>query len=460
VTDNPEPAAPPGAARPLLNAALVDSILAAVEVGARERLVALLEPFHEADIADLIEQIDPASREKLIRLWGDDIYPLVLSELEEGVRDILVPLLSESQLRRVVAELPSDDVVYLVEDLDEPEQEKVLEALDGAERAAVESALAYPEYTAGRLMQRSFVLAPEHWTVGDAIDHMRAAEDLPETFYDVIIVDPRLRPVGTVALSRIMANRREVPLRTLMSEDFRSFRAETPQEDVAWAFNQYHLVSAPVTDAHGRLVGVITVDDALEILKDEADEDMKRLAGVGDEEISDRVWETARLRAPWLLVNLGTAILAANVIARFSDAIEEIVALAVLMPIVASMGGNAGTQTLTVVVRALATRSLTSANTWRIVRREALVGLSNGFGFALAIAAVALLWFGSAPLAAVIGAAMVINLLVAGLAGILVPLGLARLGADPAIASGTFVTTVTDVIGFAAFLGLATLVLL
>ncbi len=396
---------------------------------------------------------------RLIRLWGDDIYPFVFSELEEGVRDQILPLLTESQLARVVKELDTDDVVYLVEDLDEPQQEKLLDALDDADRVAVEQALTYPEYTAGRLMQRELVTAPEHWSVGEIIDFMRAADTLPEVFYDVIVVDPRLKPVGTVSLSRIMANRRETALKGLMTEDFRVIPAAQSQEDVAYAFNQYHMVSAPVVDADGRLVGVITIDDAMDVLEDEAEEDMKRLAGVGDEEIHDRVWDTAKLRFPWLAVNICTALVSSTVISLFSGTIEAFVALAILMPIVASMGGNAGTQTLTVAVRALATRDLTSSNTLRVVRREVLVGLMNGLLFGLVMGGVGYAWFGLPELGVVIWAAMLVNLLVAGLAGILIPITLDRLGADPALASGVFVTMSTDVIGFLAFLGFATLVL-
>lgn len=453
------PAADPAGRPRAMDAATVDAILAAVEVGARERLVRLLEPFHPADIADLIEQIDGPSREKLVRLWGDALDPLFLSELEEGVRNLIVPLLSETQLQKVAEELETDDVVYLVEDLDEPAQEKVLEALDEADRAVVENSLAYPEYSAGRLMQRELVLAPEHWTVGETIDYMRAADHLPELFYDVIVVDPRLRPVGTVPLSRIMANRREVPLAGLLQTDFRSFRPETPQEEVALAFNKYHLVSAPVTDAHGRVVGVITIDDALEILSEEADEDMRRLAGVGDEELSDGVLDIVRRRAPWLTMSAVTSSVSASVISVFEDTIAAFVALATLLPIVAAMGGNAGTQSLTVAVRALATRSLTRVNAWRVVRREIGVGLSNGLIFAVLVGGAGAAFFGNYWLGPVIGGAMLANMLTAALVGILVPMTLDRLGADPAVASGTFVTTTCDIVGFFAFLGLATLIL-
>jgi len=433
----------------------VDTILAAVEANNQPLLLELLEPLHVADIADVLEQISRSERAALIELWGIELDGGVLSELEEGVRDEILRDLPDHVLAEAVRDLDTDDVVYLVGDLDEPQQEKLLGSLEDADRAAVEMSLQYEEYTAGRLMQRELVSAPQHWNVGDIIDYMRASDDLPETFYDVFIVDPFMHPIGTVRLSKIMAAARKTLLTALMSEDFRTIPVDQEQEDVAYAFNQYHMVSAPVVDEDGRLVGVITIDDAMEVLEDEAEEDMKLLAGIGDEELSDSVLETARLRFPWLAVNLGTAILASLVIGLFSATIESIVALAVLMPIVASMGGNAGTQTLTVAVRALATRDLTASNAMRIVRREALVGLGNGMVFAVVIGIVGWLWFGLPLLGVVIAVATVINMLVAGLAGILIPIGLEKVGADPALASGTFVTTVTDVVGFFAFLGLA-----
>ncbi|QDL94201.1 magnesium transporter (plasmid) [Paroceanicella profunda] len=460
MTEAAEPAVEPAEDAYALDAAVVDAILAAVEVGARERLVALLNPLHDADIADLLEQIDQPLRARLIALWGADIAPYAITELRSGVRDLVVPLLSPEQLARVAEELETDDMVYLVEDLAETDQEKVLDALDDADRMAVERSLTYPEYSAGRLMQRELVSAPEHWTVGEIIDYMRASDDLPDEFYDVIIVDPRHRPVGMVALSKIMANRRETRLDTLMNEDFRIIPADQAQEDVAYAFNQYHLITGPVVDAQGRLVGVITIDDAMEVLEDEAEEDMKLLAGVGDEEIADRVWETARARFPWLAVNICTALIASAVIALFSGTIEAIVALAVLMPIVTSMGGNAGTQSLTVAVRGLATRDITSKNMWRVVRREVIVGVLNGAVFGMLIGAVGFIWFGTPMLGVVLWLAMLLNMLVAGLVGILIPIGLDRAGADPALASGVFVTMSTDVIGFLAFLGLASVMLL
>ncbi|MEL6768696.1 MAG: magnesium transporter, partial [Pseudomonadota bacterium] len=342
----------------------------------------------------------------------------------------------------------------------EEQRREVLEALDPADRIAITRSLSYPEYSAGRLMQTDFVRAPSFWTVGQMIDFMRASKELPEQFYDIIIVDAALKPVGLLPLAKVLGNRRPVKLGAIMNEDFHSLHVEDSQEDVGYAFKQYHLVSAPVLDDDGRITGVITIDDAVEALDDEAEEDLKRLGGVGDEEISDNVWEITKRRFPWLAVNLGTAILASLVIAQFDDTIAKVVALAVLMPIVASMGGNAGTQSLTVAVRALATRDLTGTNAGRVVMREAVVGLVNGLVFAVLMGVIAWFWFGDPGIGGVIAVAMVINLLAAALAGILIPLALDRVGADPALASGTFVTTVTDVVGFLAFLGLAALVLL
>lgn len=437
----------------------IGAVLAAVEAGDHDALVAVLEPLHEADIADLLEQISRPERRALIELWGVQLDGEVLAELEEGVRDEIVAELPDHILAAAVQDLETDDVVYLTEDMDEPQQERILRALDDADRAAVEQSLKYEDYSAGRLMQREVVVAPEHWTVGDAIDFMRREDWLPESFYDIVIVDPQMHPIGMVALGRLMGAGRTVRLKELMDEDFRTIRADQSQEDVAYLFNKYHLTTAPVIDTDGRLVGVITIDDAMEALEEEAEEDIRRLGGVGDEELSDGVFAIARGRFVWLAINLCSAILAATVISEFTATIQAFVALAVLMPIVASMGGNAGTQALTVTVRALATRSLGSANRRRFILREGLVGLCNGIGFALAIGLLSGLFFQDARLGLVIGTAMVGNLIVAGFAGALIPIALEKLGADPALASGTFVTTTTDVFGFFAFLGLASLLL-
>jgi magnesium transporter len=443
-----------------LDPGVVSDLLDAVDAGDRERAAGLTARLHVADLADLLEQIDPAHRRAFLTLVWDDIDKEVLAELEENVRDEVLAGLEAEMIAEACRELDTDDAVYVLEGLAEEPKAEVVAALEPGDRAIIAKSLAYPEYSAGRLMQSEYVKAPPFWTVGQMIDEMRAADHLPEQFYDVIVVDPGMKPVGRIALSRILANPRPVTLGSLMEKDFRTLHVTDAQEDVAYAFNQYHLVSCPVVDDDGRLAGVITIDDAMEVLEDEAEEDIKRLGGVGDEEISDRVWSITRRRFPWLAVNLATAVLASVVIGLFDAALEQVVALAILMPIVASMGGNAGTQTLTVAVRALATRDLTPTNALRIVGRETLVGLFNGLAFAVIMAAVAWAWFGNPAIGAVIAAAMVVNLLVAGLAGILVPLALERMGADPALASGTFVTTVTDVVGFFAFLGLAAAVLL
>jgi magnesium transporter len=438
----------------------VAQILYAVDTNDQARLAELMEPLHAADIADLLEQINAFDRARLIRLYGREFDGEILSELDESIREEVILLLTPQVLAEAVRELDSDDVVDLVEDLEEPQQEAILDALEDSDRIAVEQSLSYPESSAGRLMQREVVMAPEHWTVGQAIDFMRERSDLPDQFYHVVVVNPRLHPVGNVTLGRIMSSRRDVALSDLFEDTFQVIPADQDEEDVAYAFNQYHLISAPVVDSEGRLVGVITIDDAMAVLDEEHEEDILRLAGVGESSLSDSVAETSKRRLPWLGVNLFTAICASMVISQFEATIQEIVALAILMPIVASMGGNAGTQSLTVAVRALATRDLTDSNVWRVIRREILVGMLNGLVFAVALGIVGMLWFSSPMLGAVIGGALVINMMIAGLAGTVVPVVLDKLGVDPALASGTFVTTTTDVMGFFIFLGTASMVLL
>ena len=422
----------------------------------------LMEPLHPADIADILEQISSGERAALLALWSRGIDGEVLSELDWSIREDILPLLPSDVLADAVRELDSDDVVDLVEDLEEDQQGAILGALDDADRVAVEQALSFPEGSAGRLMQREVVRAPEHWNVGQMIDYLRSEKaELPEQFYHIILVTPAMKPVGYVSLGRLLSSARATSLKDILEDSFRTIPAKQDEDDVAYAFNQYHLISAPVVDDDGRLVGVITIDDAMSVLDEVNEEDLRRLAGLGvDESLSDTTFETVRQRFPWLFVNLGTAILASAVIAQFEAVIAQLVALAVLMPIVASMGGNAGTQSLALAVRGLATRDLTSANLWRVVMREAGVGALNGLAFALVMGVVGYVWFDSVLLGGVIAGAMVVNLVVAGLAGILIPVALERFGADPALASGTFVTTVTDVVGFFAFLGLASLVLI
>ncbi len=440
----------------------VSAILYAVDIEDQAKLIELMEPLHPADIADLLEQVNAFDRSRLIRLYDREFDGDILSELDESIRDEVIAVLTPQVLTQAVRDLDSDDVVDLVEDMDDTQQEAILDALEDADRLAVQQALSYPEFSAGRLMQREVVMAPEHWTVGDAIDHLRSSseEDLPDQFYHIVVVDPRLHPVGNVTLGKMMRSRRDVPLLDIVEPTFQVIPATQPESDVAYAFNQYHLISAPVVDDEGRLIGLITIDDAMAVLDEEHEEDIMRLAGVGEGSLSDRVIETTKQRMPWLAVNLLTSIAASLVIAQFEVAIAQIVALAVLMPIVASMGGNAGTQSLTVAVRAIATKDLTGSNVWRVIRREVLVGLFNGLLFAVVMGLVGLAWFGSPELGYVIAAAMVVNMVVAGFAGTVIPVILDRVGVDPALASGAFVTTVTDVVGFFAFLGLAAAVLL
>lgn len=438
----------------------VDQVLDAVETADASQLDALLTPLHAADVADVLEQIGSAARRDLLRLWTGGMDGEVLSELDEGLREEVIESLEPQELAEAVRDLDSDDVVDLIEDLDEPQQEAILEVLDDADRVAVEQALAYPEESAGRLMQREMVMGPTHWTVGEAIDYMRQENDLPDQFYHLILVEANLKPVAHVTLGRLLAAKRATKLMDLAEEGFRTISVTQPEEDVAYLFNQYHLISAPVVDGDDRLVGVITIDDAMVVLDEEHEEDMLRMAGAGDGSLSDSVFETTRQRFPWLFVNLITAILASAVIALFVDVIEQIVALAIVMPIVASMGGNAGTQTMAVTVRAIATRDLTAANIGRVIWREAGVGLINGLLFAVILGVVGILWFNSPLLGLVLGMAMVVNLLVACLSGILVPVLLEKADQDPALASGTLVTTMTDVVGFFVFLALAKAILL
>ena len=436
---------------------VIADVRAAIEAEDAATVDALLDPLHPADIAHLIELVDARQRRALLTLWKGGMDGDILSELDESLREEIITSLAPEELAEAVRDLESDDVVDLVEYLDEEQQEAVLDALDPTDRVVVEQSLSYPEESAGRHMQVELVRAPEHWTVGEMIDYLRSDVVLPDQFYHVILVDPRLKAVGYVTLGRVLSHPRATPLREIMEDSFRTFHVAEDVEEVAQAINHYHMITAPVVDDDDRVVGVITIDDAMAFLEEEAEEDILRLAGVGEGSLSDRVIETTKQRFPWLAVNLVTAILASLVISLFEATISGLVALAVLMPIVASMGGNAGTQSLTVAVRALATRDLTSTNVWRVIRREVAVGLINGLIFAVVMGVVGVVWFGSPMLGVVIGVAMVVNLVVAGLAGTGIPILLERMGVDPALASGAFVTTVTDVVGFFAFLGLAAL---
>lgn len=439
-----------------LSSEYVRSVSEALAAGDNESVRFLVRDLRPPDLADLIELLEPNQRAPFVTALGSEIDYDAFSELDAAVRDQLAAELPNAYLARAATELDSDDAAYFLETLEPRDRDEVLEQLPLSDRAALQRNLEYPEETAGRLMQGEFVSVAPFWNVGQVIDYMRETEELPTTFSEIYVVDPLFKVLGSVNLSHLLRSKRHVPIEEIMRDDISTVDANADQEDVARQFERYDLYSAPVVDASGRLVGVMTVDDVVEVIQEEADEDIRRLGGVGNESMTNNVLSTTQSRFIWLLVNLLTAVLASAVIKMFDASIEQMVALAVLMPIVASMGGNAGTQTMTVAVRALATRDLTAVNASRIVLREVSVGLLNGLLFALILALVTVLWFGSGALGLVIAAAMVFNHLAAALAGILVPLTLQRLGKDPAIASSVFVTTITDVVGFFAFLGLAT----
>lgn len=437
-----------------LDDGLIREVRSALSAGDRDLLLALTATLHPADLADLIEQLGNL-RLELIETLGEDIDYDAFTYLSESVREELLTLLDNSAISAALAELETDDAIDILEDLDEDQQAAILAGLPQTDRAVIEQGLAYPEYSAGRLTQRAVVAVPDYWIVGQTIDYLRAAKELPDDFYDVYIVDARFQPVGSVPLSNILRSKRRVAMHDLKMKSLHLIEAETDQEDVAYTFRQYGLVSAPVVDKDGRLMGSITVDDIVEVIDEEAEDDLLKLGGVQESEFLRSPWRTSIRRLPWLFVNLLTAIAASLVIANFDEAISKVVALAVLMPIVASMGGNAGTQTLTVTVRALANRDLTTGTKLKMFVKEIVVGLVNSAAFLVAGIAIALIWFGDPTLAAIFGAAMVINLLAAAFAGLLIPLTIDKIGWDPAISSGVFLTTVTDVVGFFAFLGLA-----
>ncbi|MEA2937628.1 MAG: magnesium transporter [Alphaproteobacteria bacterium] len=436
----------------------VERVAQAVAAGDAATLRALVGDLHEADLGALIEALAPELRARLIELMGREFDFTALTEVDDTVREEILDELPAQTVAAGVRELDSDDAVAILEDLPKDEQAEILEQLPTSERAALARSLNYPENSAGRLMQDEFIAVEPDWTVGRTIDYMRETPDLPDRFWEIYVVDKDRKLKGAVALDRLLRTKRPVLVADLFEDDLRAVRATDDQEEVARMFERYDLVSAPVVDDRGRLVGVITFDDIVDVIEEEAEEDIKALGGVrGEEELSDSVWTIAKGRFPWLFANLLTALLSSWVISMFEAALAKMVALAVLMPIVASMGGNAGTQTMTVAVRALATRELSNANAWRIIRRELMVGVLNGIAFALIMGAVAAAWFNVTDLGLVMALAMFTVLAAAALGGILIPLLLTRLGVDPAVSSGPFVTTITDVVGFLAFLGIASL---
>lgn len=431
-------------------------VIEQIESGDSEGARALVEPLHPADVADLFELLDRDQRRALAASITDLLDADVIAEMNDWVREELIDTLEPHEVARIAGELETDDAVAIIEDMEASEQQAVLDALEPSNRAAIQEALTFPEESAGRLMQRDYIAVPEHWNVGQVIDYLRASEDLATDFWEVYVVDPQHRPVGTCMLSWVLRTPRNVAIADVMKREQTLIPVDMDQEDVARRFQKYALISAAVVDQSGRLVGMITVDDVVHIIQEEASEDALLLSGVGEGDINEPVVDSYKSRVRWLVANLMTALVAASVIRFFEASIARMAILAVLMPIVAGVGGNAGTQTLAVTVRALATNQLTQSNTWRAIWREIRVALLNGVTIALLIGIGVSLALGSRQLGAVIAAAMMTNILIAGLAGVVVPIALDRAKADPAVASSVFVTMITDSMGFLVFLGLAT----
>jgi magnesium transporter len=421
----------------------------------RQALAELMAPLHAADIGDALEALERDDRIALIRLLGDKFDYSALTEIDESIRRELIELIPNADIARGVSDLDSDDAVFILEDIDATDREDILSQLPAFERLSLKRSLDFPEDSAGRLMQTDFIAIPPFWTVGQTIDYLRDEHALPDEFFQIYVVDPGYNLLGTIPLDRFIRAKRQVRIEKIMNANVIEVAATEDQEKAARTFERYDLVEVAVVDENRRLVGVLTIDDIVDVIHEEATEDIRLLAGVGDEEISDNVWTTLRSRLTWLFVNLLTAILASSVIDVFDGTISKMVALAVLMPIVASMGGNAGTQTMTITVRALATQELDGYKIGRLVFREVMVGVANGGVFAVIMGIVAGVWFQNWGLGVVMGLALIVNLFAAGVAGILIPLGLNKIHIDPAIASSAFVTTVTDVVGFFSFLWFA-----
>jgi magnesium transporter len=440
-----------------LKSGFVREVLAAVSAGQDEVARTLVSPLHPADIADLFEVAPADQRPALARALTDLVDADVIAEMNDFVREDLIDLLDARQVADIAAELDTDDAVAIIEDMEEEEQRAVLRELAPDDRAAIEEALSYPEESAGRLMQRELIAVPEHWSVGQVIDYLRENQELTTDFWEVFIVDPAHKPIGTCHLSWILRTPRGVALSDVMKREQTIIPVDMDQEEVALRFQKYGLISAAVSDLSGRLVGMITVDDVVHIIQEEASEDILKLSGAGDGDINEPILDSYKSRVRWLLINLVTALLAASIIRSFEASIERMALLAALMPMVAGVGGNAGTQTMAIAVRALATNQLTRSNTWRTIRREIRVALLNGVTVAAVIGVGVSLFFGNPQLGMVIAAAMLCNVIIAGLAGVLVPVTLDRLDVDPAVSSSIFVTMITDSMGFLAFLGLASM---
>lgn len=458
ITENGETRIDPNAFRDAeghLSPLWIERLRAHLVAGEAHDIAEMMEPLHAADAGDVLEALDADERVQLVQSLGDKFDYLALTEVDDAVRSELIDELPVEDVARGVSSLDSDDAVYILEDIDAPEREEILAQMPAFERLSLKRSLDFPEDSAGRRMQTEFIAIPPFWTIGQTIDYLRSEHDLPDEFFQLYVVDPSYRVLGTIPLDKFLRTKRQVRIEDLMNDSVLTVDATEDQEEAARIFERYDLVEVGVVDENARLVGVLTVDDMVDVIHEEATEDIKLLGGVGDEEISDSVFRAVRSRAPWLVVNLLTAMLASFVISLFDASIEQMVALAALMPIVASMGGNAGTQTMTVTVRALATRDLDRARMRRLITREVTGGFLNGCIFAVLLGSITAIRYVNPGLGFVIGMAMIVNMICAGTAGILIPLALNKLKADPAIASSVFVTTVTDVVGFFAFLGLA-----
>ena len=439
----------------------VDLVSEYLENYQNNKIFEYLNDMHNADIAELLQNLDPILRLSLLNIISNKFDPEILTYLNDSLRDEIVETLDIKQLANNAKELDTDDAVDLVEDLEKEDQDTFLENLDEEERNLIEEGLNYPEDSAGRLMQREFVALDESWNVGQAIDYLRGnKKNLPEDFYDIYLTDLDKKVQGVVPLGRLMGSKRDINLNSIINKELRLIEVNMDQEDVAYLFNKYGLVSAPVIDEQKKIIGSITVDDVVDVIEEEREEDILKLGGVGHTDIYNTVLDTTRSRISWLIVNLMTAVVASIVIGLFEAAIEKVVALAILMPIVASMGANAGTQTLTVAVRALAVKELTTSNAIKIIIKETIIGSINGIIFAIIISLVSIYWFQDLMLGIILGLAMVLNLILAGFAGTIIPLALEKMRIDPALASAVILTTITDVFGFLSFLGLATLFLI
>jgi len=426
-----------------------------------DNILSILKDVHNADIAEILQNLDPVLRLSLLNIMDKNFDPEILTYLNDSLREEIIDTLDIKQLANNAKSLDIDDAVDLAEDLEEQNQNIFLENLDKEERTLVKEGLNYPEDSAGRLMQRQFVAIDQSWNVGQAIDYLRNNKgNLPEDFYDIYLINQNNEAKGVVPLGRLMGSKREVKLNSIINKELRLININTDQEDVALLFNKYGLVSAPVINDQKKIIGTITVDDVVEVIEEEREEDILKLGGVDHTDLYESVISTTKSRISWLIVNLMTAVVASIVIGLFEAAIEKVVALAILMPIVASMGANAGTQTLTVAVRAIAVKELTTSNAIKIITKETLIGGINGIIFAIIISLISIYWFDNLLLGLIIGLAMILNLLIAGFSGIVIPLVLDKLKIDPALASAVILTTITDVFGFLSFLGLATLFLI